>query len=64
MNTAMDLGPTVGLTVLMAVVAMQADVVQGYAWEFGITGVIFVLLAIAASVLSFRKSAGYNQPGC
>ncbi|UUZ89695.1 hypothetical protein LJK87_26845 [Paenibacillus sp. P25] len=51
MNTAMELGPTVGLTVLMAVAAAQADAVQGYAWAFGTSGAVFVVLAIAASLL-------------
>lgn len=64
MNTAMELGPTAGLTVLMAVAAAQADAVQGYAWAFGTVGVVFVLLAIAASMLLSRKYAGHvNRPG-
>ncbi|MBB6730642.1 MFS transporter [Cohnella zeiphila] len=56
MNTAMELGPTVGLTVLMAVAAAQADAVQGYAWAFGTAGAVFVLLAVAAGLLLPRKS--------
>ncbi|WP_051250969.1 MFS transporter [Paenibacillus harenae] len=64
MNTAMELGPTVGLTVLMAVAAAQADTVQGYAWAFGTAGIGFMLLAIVVILLLPRKSAGQNsQPG-
>ncbi|UUZ84180.1 MFS transporter [Paenibacillus sp. P26] len=64
MNTAMELGPTVGLTVLMAVAGAQADAVQGYAWAFGTSGAVFVVLAIAASLLLPLKSVGHvSQPG-
>ncbi|WP_088835305.1 MFS transporter [Paenibacillus tyrfis] len=59
MNTAMELGPTVGLAVLMAVAATQADAVQGYAWAFGSAGIVFVLFAIIASILFSRKSADH-----
>ncbi len=63
MNMAMELGPTVGLTVLMAVAATQPYAVQGYAWAFGAAGVLFILFAIVASMLP-RKSAGHvSQPG-
>ncbi len=34
MNTAMGLGPTVGLAALMSVAAAQTDTVTGYAWAF------------------------------
>lgn len=64
MNTAMELGPTVGLTVLMAVAATQADSVLGYALAFGTAGVVLMLLAIVASMLLTRKSAGHvSKPG-
>ncbi|HZG13502.1 MAG TPA: MFS transporter [Candidatus Bathyarchaeia archaeon] len=64
MNTSMELGPTVGLTVLMAVAATRPDAAEGYAWAFGTAGIIFVLLAIVASMLLFQKSAGHDsQPG-
>ncbi|MCM3340721.1 hypothetical protein M3650_19330 [Paenibacillus sp. MER TA 81-3] len=35
MNTSMELGPTLGLAVLMSVASLQADAVRGYAWAFG-----------------------------
>jgi len=57
MNTAMELGPTVGLTVLMAVAATQKDVVQGYAWAFGTAGAVYVVNAIVAGMLLRRTSS-------
>ena len=57
MNTAMELGPTVGFTVFMVVAATRTDAVEGYAWAFGTAGAVFVLLAIASSLVLSRKSA-------
>ncbi|PLP61156.1 MFS transporter [Mesorhizobium loti] len=49
MNTAMELGPTVGLAVLMSVAATQADVVRGYGWAFGAACLFYVVLALVAA---------------
>ncbi len=57
MNTAMELGPTVGLAALMSVAAVQADVVVGYAWALGTTAVVYVIAALLAMVLLNRPSA-------
>ncbi|MDW5376232.1 MFS transporter [Halomonas sp. HP20-15] len=46
MNTAMELGPTVGFTLLMAVAATRADTVEGYAWAFGTAAAIYVIAAM------------------
>jgi len=63
MNTAMELGPTVGLTVLMAVAATQTDVVEGYAWAFGTAGAVYVVNAIVAGMLLRRTSSrNISQP--
>ncbi|OPC79848.1 MFS transporter [Embleya scabrispora] len=51
LNTAMELGPTVGLAALMSVAATRTDPIRGYAWAFGTAGVAFVLTAVAAAVL-------------
>ncbi|WP_406290747.1 MFS transporter [Embleya sp. NBC_00896] len=48
LNTAMELGPTVGLAALMSVAATRADVIVGYAWAFGAGGAVFLLAALAA----------------
>lgn len=55
MNTAMELGPTVGLAILMSVASIQAEVVRGYASAFGTAGVFFVVAAVITIVL-FRRS--------
>lgn len=49
MNTAMELGPTVGLAVLMSVAAMQGDVVRGYGWAFGAACLFYIVLALVAA---------------
>jgi len=54
MNTAMELGPTVGLAVLMSVAATQTDVVQGYAWAFGAAGAVYLVLAFLGTTLTRR----------
>lgn len=51
MNTAMELGPTVGLATLMSVAATRNDVVDGYAWAFGTAGAISVVVAVVATLL-------------
>ncbi|CAM5769668.1 MFS transporter [Mesorhizobium amorphae] len=49
MNTAMELGPAVGLAVLMSVAATQGDVVRGYGWAFGVACLFYILLALVAA---------------
>jgi len=51
LNTAMELGPTVGLAALMSVAATRADVTTGYAWAFGTAGAAYLLTAAAAALL-------------
>ncbi len=46
MNTAMELGPTVGFALLMTVAVTQADPVRGYAWAFGAAALLYVAIAI------------------
>lgn len=62
MNTAMELGPTVGVAALMAVAAVRTDVVDGYAWAFGTAGAVYVAAALAATVLVRRAPAGADLP--
>ncbi|MFH8589442.1 MFS transporter [Streptomyces celluloflavus] len=57
MNTAMELGPTVGLATLMAVAATQADVIVGYQWAYGAACVAYLLAALAATALIRRHTA-------
>lgn len=58
MNTAMELGPTVGLTLLMAVAAVHDAAVRGYAYAFGTAGFVFIVLALAAGFIQPRMSPG------
>ncbi|MCP3775077.1 MFS transporter [Paenibacillus sp. MZ04-78.2] len=62
MNTSMELGPTVGLAILMTVASLQADVVQGYAWAFGTAGVVYTFAAVGAIVLTRRIPSGAGEP--
>ncbi|SHF89814.1 MFS transporter [Streptoalloteichus hindustanus] len=57
MNTAMELGPTVGMAALMAVAATRAEVVNGYAWAFGTAAVVYVVAALVAIPLLRRATA-------
>ncbi|MCW6010885.1 MFS transporter [Micromonospora sp. CPCC 205371] len=60
MNTAMEVGPTVGLTMLMAVAAARSAHLSdagavvattgGYAWAFGAAGAAFALLAMLVTI--------------
>lgn len=52
MNTAMELGPTVGLATLMSVAALQPDVVDGFAWAFGTAAAAFLVMAALALALT------------
>lgn len=49
MNTAMELGPTLGLAVLMSIAGTQSEIVRGYAWAFGAACLFYVVLALAAA---------------
>ncbi|NIC06598.1 MFS transporter [Billgrantia bachuensis] len=55
MNTAMELGPTVGLAVLMSVAATQTDTIAGYSWAFGAAALAYGLIAFLTLGLSRRK---------
>ncbi|MFI1382188.1 MFS transporter [Embleya sp. NPDC020886] len=61
LNTAMELGPTVGLAALMSVAATRADVIVGYAWAFGTAGAVFLLAALSATAL-LRDRHGDRVP--
>ena len=62
MNTAMELGPTLGLALLTAVAAArashataagaspQAATISGYAWALGAAGLAFALLAVLTAI--------------
>lgn len=54
MNTAMELGPTIGFSVLMAVAATRADSVEGYGWAFGAAAAAYVLAALLALAVARR----------
>ncbi|MFJ3934976.1 MFS transporter [Streptomyces parvus] len=62
MNTAMELGPTVGLAALMAVAATRADVVVGYAWAFGAGAVVYLVAALAATAVIRRQDTPQLDP--
>ncbi|MDC9613493.1 MFS transporter [Xenorhabdus khoisanae] len=62
MNTAMELGPTVGLAGLMAVAATQAEIIDGYVWAFGTAAVIYVIAALLAILLTNRNHAALGKP--
>lgn len=63
MNTAMELGPTVGLALLMSVAAIRTDVVAGYASAFGAAAAVYVVAALLAMMLVNRPSAS-GLRGC
>lgn len=56
MNTSMELGPTVGFALLMAVAATQADAVPGYAWAFGTAALAYLAIACAVVALMHTRS--------
>jgi MFS family permease len=62
MNTAMELGPTVGLAALMAVAATRTDAIQGYAWAFGTAAVAYIAAAVLAMLVAGRASAAVAAP--
>ncbi|WP_443050859.1 MFS transporter [Streptomyces sp. H27-D2] len=62
MNTAMELGPTVGLAALMSVAATQTDVVVGYAWAFGAAAAVYLAAALAATALVRRAPSEDDGP--
>ncbi|WP_339428188.1 MFS transporter [Pseudomonas sp. RA_105y_Pfl1_P41] len=55
MNTAMELGPTVGLAALMAVAATRTDLVLGYSWAFGATALSYGLLALLSLLVLAKQ---------
>lgn len=57
MNTAMELGPTLGLASLMSVAALQNNTVAGYSWAFGTAAVAYMLAIYMAMVLTGRPAA-------
>ncbi|MBD2811322.1 MFS transporter [Xenorhabdus sp. Vera] len=62
MNTAMELGPTVGLSALMAVAATQIDTVDGYIWAFGTAAAAYAIAALIALLLTRRSSVVLGKP--
>jgi MFS family permease len=52
MNTAMELGPTVGFALLMTVAATQTDEVHGYAWAFGAAALAYLVIAVAVVAIT------------
>ncbi|GAU65850.1 putative drug efflux pump [Streptomyces sp. NBRC 110611] len=62
MNTAMELGPTVGLAALMAVAATKSDVLAGYGWAFGTAGAVYLAAALTAAAMVRRAPAGAGNP--
>ncbi|YBV94744.1 MFS transporter (plasmid) [Phyllobacteriaceae bacterium JZ32] len=55
MNTAMELGPTVGFAFLMAVAATHADMVEGYARAFGTAAFFYTLAALVTLLVALRR---------
>lgn len=62
MNTAMELGPTVGLAALMSVAATQTDTVTGYAWAFSTAAAVYLAAALAALALNRRTTTARRDP--
>ncbi len=56
MNTAMELGPTVGFAILMAVAATRSDTVEGFAWAFGTAAVAYGIGAALALIVASRRT--------
>ncbi|WP_274425554.1 MFS transporter [Chelativorans sp. YIM 93263] len=56
MNTAMELGPTVGLAILMSVAATQVETVTGYAWAFGTAAMAYTIVALLSFAFSGRAT--------
>ncbi len=54
MNTAMELGPTLGLAVLMSIAASRAELINGYAWAFGSAAVFYLMAAVLAYLFGRR----------
>ncbi|POZ61408.1 MFS transporter [Chromobacterium alticapitis] len=57
MNTAMELGPTLGMAIFMSVAALRADAVEGYAWALGTAAGAFVVAALLVGKLARMRSA-------
>ncbi|WP_083615872.1 MFS transporter [Pantoea sp. 1.19] len=54
MNTAMELGPTMGLAALMALAATQTESLAGFTLAFNAAGVVYLLAAAAAALVAKR----------
>jgi MFS family permease len=63
MNTAMELGPTVGFALLMAVAATRTDIVDGYARAFGTAAACYGLAAVAALLVATRHETHPHGAG-
>jgi MFS family permease len=59
MNTAMELGPTVGLATLMAIAATRSTAVEGYSWAFGTAAAAYLVTALLESIVSRRRRRGH-----
>ena len=75
MNTAMELGPTAGLALLVTVAAARTSHVTaggagphaattgGYAWALGTAGLAFALLAVLTlTALPLNRPGSYGPP--
>jgi MFS family permease len=74
MNTFMEIGPTLGVALLMAVAAarsthvagadaaVDAATTSGYAWAFGAAGLTFALLAVVALATEQEAPAVEEEP--
>lgn len=61
MNTAMELGPTVGFAILMTVAATRAETVNGYAWAFGTAAVAYGVGAALAVALGTPRGSSVGE---
>ncbi|MEN4807107.1 MFS transporter [Pantoea agglomerans] len=54
MNTAMELGPTLGLAILMSIAASRLELINGYAWAFGSAAIFYLIAAVLACIFGKR----------
>ncbi|ADB50788.1 MFS transporter [Conexibacter woesei] len=64
MNTAMELGPTVGFALLMTVAATQAEAVRGYAWAFGAAALAYLAIALVVLALGQPRASSHRKVEC
>lgn len=55
MNTAMELGPTIGLAIFMSIAGLRSDVVEGYALAFAAGTGIYLAVALWLMILPDRS---------